>query len=312
MRVFVAGATGVLGRASIPAMITAGHDVVAASRSEVNDATIKEMGAAPAQTDLFDPASIARAASGCEAICHLATKIPPLMKIRSARSWDENNRIRREGTKNLVAAGISAGAKVFVAESITFIYGDRGDAWVDESATTSSAWGPALDSTLDLEREARRFAESGDDRRAVILRFGLFYGPQAASTRDSARMARRRMLPVLGKGDNYFSNIHVDDAGRAVAAALDAAGGVYNVVEDEPVTQREYADAFSSAIGAPRAIGVPRWLGRLFIGGPANYVFASTRVSNRKFKEATGWSPQYPNVRQGFNQVAEKLDGGDL
>jgi nucleoside-diphosphate-sugar epimerase len=305
MRVFVAGATGVLGRKSVRELIAAGHEVIGASRSPANEATLRELGATPVTCDLFDADSIRTAVSGCEAVINLATKIPPLMKMRSAKAWDENNRLRTDATRNLVDAALAAGASTFVQESITFIYKDNGAEWIDESHPVGSSWPAALDSTHEMEREANRFSESGG--KTEILRFGMFYAAYAASTIDSAKMARRRMLPVIGRGDNYFSNIHIDDAARAVVAALDAPGSVYNVVEDEPVTQREYADAFSEATGAPRSMRVPRWLGMLFLGGPASYILESRRVTNRKFKDATGWSPRYPNVREGFAQVAAEL-----
>ncbi|MEX1195405.1 MAG: NAD-dependent epimerase/dehydratase family protein [Dehalococcoidia bacterium] len=308
MLVFVAGATGVLGRASVRELIAAGHEVRGASRSGANAAILRELGATPVSVDLFDPASAREAVAGCDAVAHLATKIPPLMKMRSRKAWVENDRIRRDVTKNLVDAALAADAKTFVVESITFVYGDGGDEWIDEDFPVKPAW-TALDSTFDLEREAKRFAESGG--KAVILRFGLFYGPDAQSTLDSAKLARRRMLPVIGKGQNYFSSIHHDDAARAVVAALDAPGGTYNVVEDDPVRQVEYAAAFREAIGAPKSMRMPRWLGKLFVGGPANYILQSQRISNRRFKEATGWAPSYPRVRDGFRQVAEQMAKAD-
>jgi nucleoside-diphosphate-sugar epimerase len=156
-----------------------------------------------------------------------------------------------------------------------------------------------------MERIVRTF--EGEGRRAVILRFGLFYGPESASTHDSVKMMRRRMFPVMGAGGNYFSSIHVDDAARAVVAALEAPGGTYNVVEDEPVTQREYADACAKAFDTPRPWSFPAWTAQLMMGGPAKYVMQSMRVSNKKFKAVTGWSPDYPGVGDGFRQVAEEM-----
>jgi nucleoside-diphosphate-sugar epimerase len=308
MRVFVAGATGVLGRVGVRELIAAGHEVRGASRSEANTELLRSLGATPVTVDLFDAASVSEAVAGSEAVCHLATRIPPLMKMRRARAWDENNRLRREATKRLVDGALTGGAQVFVQESISFIYGDHGDDWITEDAPLAPAWPAALDSTVDMEREAGRFTSDG--RRVVILRFGLFYGPDAPSTLDSARLARRRMLPVIGGGRNFFSSIHTDDAGRAVVAALGAPAGVYNVCEDEPSRQADYAAAFTQAIGAPRPLRVPRWLGRLFLGGPARYILQSQRVSNKKFKEATGWAPRYPSVREGFAQVAAEMQKG--
>lgn len=305
MRVFVAGATGVLGQPSVQRLVAAGHQVRGVARSEEKAALLRSFGAEPVSVDLFDPASVLEAVAGSEAVIHLATKIPPLMRMRSRKSWRENDRLRVEGTKNLVDAALAAGAHTFIAESITFIYIDGGDAWLTEDSPTRSIW-VSLDSTFELEREVRRF--EGDGRRAVSLRFGLFYSATSAATRDSVRMMRRRMFGVIGKGDNYFSSIHVDDAAAAVVAALGAPSGVYNVTEDEPSTQAQYAEICAEAFHLPKPRHFPKWLGKLVLGGPANYILLSQRVSNKRFKDATGWAPQYPNVRAGFAQVAAAME----
>jgi nucleoside-diphosphate-sugar epimerase len=306
MRVFVAGATGVLGSKTVELLIESGHEVTGVARSEGKAQKLRELGATPVAVDLFDPAAVREAVAGSEAVLHLATKIPPIMKLRSAKNWDENNRLRREATRHLVDAALGANAQVFVQESITFIYADGGDEWVTEESPVKPAWPAALDSTIDMEREAQRFGESGG--RAVILRFGLFYGPTAQSTHDSVKMMRRRMFGVIGSGENYFSSIHVDDAAAAVVAALDAPAGTYNVVEDEPVTQAEYARACAEAFNTLKPMHVPTWLGKLFMGsGPASYILQSHRVSNRRFKDATGWAPQHKDVREGFRATAEAM-----
>lgn len=307
MRVFVAGATGVLGQPAVKLLVAAGHEVRGTARSEEKSQLLRSLGAEPVSVDLFDAAAVKQAVAGSDAVLHLATKIPALMKMRSRRSWQENDRLRREATKNLVDAALAAKAQAFIAESITFMYAGGGDRWLDENAPMKLAWS-ALDSALDLEREVKRFGEGGG--RAVILRFGLFYAPYAASTIDSAKLMRRRMFGVIGKGDNYFSSIHVDDAAAAVVAALNAPSGAYNVVEDNPVTQSDYVRAFAEELHLPKPRRFPRWLGKLVMGGPANYILNSTRVSNKKFKDATGWAPKYPSVREGFRQVAEVMGRG--
>jgi nucleoside-diphosphate-sugar epimerase len=304
MRVFVAGATGVLGRPTVESLVKAGHEVRGTARNGEKRDLLRSLGATPVAVDLFDPASVLDAVEGCEAVLHLATKIPSLTRMRWRGAWKENDRLRREATRNLVDGALDTGAGVFVQESITFIYGDGGEAWLDEDTPVRPAW-VALDSTLDMEREARRF--DGNDRRSVVLRFGLFYAPYAASTRDSVKMMRRGMFGVIGRGDNYFSSIHVDDAATAVAAALDAPAGTYHVVEDEPVTQAEYADACAEAFGLRRPRRFPQWLGRFVMGGPSKYILQSQRVSNRRFKEATGWQPRYPSVREGFAMCAAAM-----
>lgn len=304
MRIFVAGATGVLGQPAVKLLIAAGHEVRGTARGEEKQRLLKSLGAEAVAVDLFDPDAVTKAVADSDAVIHLATKIPPLMKMRSRKAWRENDRLRREATKNLVDGALAGAARTFITESVIFLYATGGDRWLDENAPLKLAWS-ALDSAIYQEREAKRFGESGGS--AVILRFGLFYAPYAASTIDSAKMMKRRMFGVIGKGDNYFSSIHVDDAAAAVVAALEAPGGTYNIVEDEPSTQADYAAAFAEALHLPKPRRFPRWLGKLVMGGPSNYILNSTRVSNKKFKEATGWAPKYPSVREGFRQVAEGM-----
>jgi nucleoside-diphosphate-sugar epimerase len=253
---------------------------------------------------------VREAVAESDVVLHLATKIPPIMRMRSGKAWAENNRLRRDATRNLVDAALAAESQVFVQESITFIYQDNGEEWVTEETPTKPAWPAALDSTLDMEREARRFGEGG--RRAIILRFGGFYAPYAQSTLDTVKLLRRRMFGIIGRGDNYFSSIHVDDAAAAIVAALEAPAGTYNVVDDEPVTMAEYARACAEAFDAPKPRRFPRWLGKLFLGGPAKYILQSHRVSNERFKAATGWVPRYPSVREGFKATAEAIEAAKL
>ena len=309
MRVFVAGATGVLGQPTVKLLVAAGHEVRGTARGEEKSQLLCSLGATPVSVDLYDAAAVKSAVARSDAVIHLATKIPALMKMRSRKAWLENDRLRTEGTKNLVDGALAGGTETFIAESITFLYADGGERWLDENAPMKLAWS-ALDSAVELERETKRFGAAG--KAAIILRFGLFYAPYAASTIDAAKMMKRRMFGVIGKGDNYFSSIHVDDAAAAVVAALGAPSGAYNVVEDNPVPQSEYAAAFAKELHLPKPRHFPRFLGKLILGGPANYILNSARVSNKKFKEATGWSPKYPSIHEGFREVAEVMGDGKL
>src|SRR5207247_7864872 len=188
--------------------------------------------------------------------------------------------------------------------SITFIYGEHGDEWIGEDASLSISWA-SLKSTLDAERETKRFTEAGG--RGVSLRYAGFYAPYAQSTLDTVRLARRRMFPVPGDGSNFFSSIHADDGASAGVAALQAPAGVYNVLDDEPLRMRDYAKAITDAFGLKPPRRVPKWLFRLVGGGPAKYILSSQRVSNARFKEKTGWAPKYRSAREGFQQVAQEL-----
>jgi len=304
VKVFVAGATGVLGRPTLRALVEAGHEVRGTARGEEKTQLVRSLGAEPVAVDLFDAEAVKAAIAGSEAVLHFATKIPPIMRLRWKGAWKENDRLRTEGSRILVDAALAAGAGVYVQESITFIYGDGGDEWLTEDSPVSISW-LSLQSMMNGERETERFSAAGG--RGVSLRFGGFYAPYAQSTLDTVRLARRRLLPVPGDGSNFFSSIHVDDGATAAVAALSAPAGAYNVTDDEPIRMRDYASAISDAFGLKPPRKVPRWLFRLIGGGPAKYILSSQRVSNARFKQATGWAPRYPSARDGWRQIAANL-----
>ncbi|HEV8573641.1 MAG TPA: NAD(P)-dependent oxidoreductase [Dehalococcoidia bacterium] len=307
MKVFLAGATGVLGQPTVRALIEAGHDVRGTARGEEKSQLVRSLGAKPVAVDLFDSEALKTAIAGSEAVLHFATKIPPLMRVRSKGAWRENNRLRSDASRHLVDAAISAGSSVYIYESITFLYGEHGYEWISEDSSLSIAWPAALNSTLDAEREVKRFTDAGG--RGISLRYAAFYAPYAQSTRDTVWLARRRMLPVPGDGANFVSSIHVDDAATAAVAALDAQAGVYNVADDEPLRMRDYARTVTDAFGLKPPRRVPRWLFRLIGGGPAKYILSSQRVSNARFKDKTDWSPKYPSARDGWQQIAAEIGG---
>ena len=309
MKLYVTGATGVLARGAVPLLIGAGHEVVGTARRPDTAEALRAAGAEPVDVDLFDADAVKAsvAAAQPDAVLHLATKIPPMAKARRRAAWADNDRLRTETTRHLVDAALAAGAGLYLQEGITFIYPDRGDEWIDETTplTDDNTW---LQSMLDAEAEVERFTAAGG--RGVTLRFGLFYGPSSRSTEEQLGMARRRMAPVVGHPDGYLSNIHTDDAGSAVLAALDAPAGVWNVVEDRPVTRREYADAVTEAFGLKPARIVPVALTRLVGGSGVRIMARSQRVTNRSFREATGWAPQHADVVAGWRAVAAALGDG--
>lgn len=305
MNLFVAGATGVLGRPSVKALVEAGHRVRGAARGAEKAQMLRSLSAEPVKVDLFNPASVRLALNGCDAVVNLATKIPPLMKMRSVKAWKENDRLRSVASGVLAESARATGVRVYVQESITFIYADGGTTYLDEDAPLDASW-VSLQSMLNAERVTQEFA--AESRRGINLRFGAFYAPYAQSTLDTARLARRRMFPVPGRGDNFFSSIHVDDAAAAVVASLELPSGEYNIVDDEPLTAKEYANAMTKALRAPRPWSVPTWMFRLVAGsGPTSYILRSQRVSNARFKAATGWAPAFPSAREGWRQVASVL-----
>ena len=304
MKIFVAGATGVLGRPTVQALVGAGHEVRGTARGEEKSALLRSLGAEPAAVDVFDPDAVKAAVAGSEAVVNFATKIPPIMRMRWKGAWKENDRLRTEGSRVLVDAALAAGAMTYIQESITFIYSDGGDAWLDEDSPLTISW-VSLESMINGERETERFTAAGG--RGINLRFSGFYAPYARSTVDSVRMARSRRLAIPGDGSNYFSSIHVDDAAIAAVAALNAPAGVYNVTDDEPLRMRDYGRSITDAFGLKPPRRVAKWLFRLIGGGPVKYILSSQRVSNERFKKTTGWSPKYPSAREGYQKIAEEL-----
>jgi nucleoside-diphosphate-sugar epimerase len=215
-------------------------------------------------------------------------------------AWTMNNRLRTEATENLLDAARAHGIDTFVKESITFPYPDRGSDWIDETVPVTDT--PSMRQTVAGERLVERFTAEGG--RGVVLRFGSFLAPDAHHTDDYLRLARWRFAPCAGRRDAYTSSIHVDDAATAVVAALDAPAGVYNVVDDEPLTRRQAADAFAAAFGFGHLVVAPTWLFKLATRTDAPYVAASQRVVNHKFRDASGWTPRHRSAREGWAAVA--------
>lgn len=302
MKVFLTGATGVAGRATVPALLAAGHDVRAVSRRAEASAALERAGAEAVAVDLFDADAVAAAVVGSEAVVHLATNVPEMSKAARPKGWEQHNRLRVEATRHLTAAAKATGAARFVKESITFVYADGGDAWLDEEAPLLDDLG-LLAPTIEGERIALDFAADGGT--ATVLRFGLFYGGAGnRGTDENLRLARWRRSQIAGDAANYMSSIHCDDVATAVVAALAVPSGVYNVVDDEPLTRGDYLAAFGDAFGVKPPKPTPARLVKLLGGASADGLVASQRVSNEKFRDASGWAPAYRDARVGWAAVA--------
>jgi nucleoside-diphosphate-sugar epimerase len=309
MKVFVAGGTGAVGRPAVAALVGAGHDVTVVARNPEKAIQIEGQGATPADVDLFDLDPLASAVAGHEVVVNLATHIPSPGEMVKPGAWGENDRIRREGSANLVLAARRGGATRFVQESIAFTYPDHGHEWIDESAPLATAG--VTDSVPVAESNARSFADGPDaaGRVAVVLRFGLFYGPGSAHTEMLVGLARRRVGPTFGPRTSWVASLHLDDAAAAVVAALTAPGGTYNVTDD-PVTWEDLAEALGQAVGSPPWLRFPGRMASLF-GDRAGTMHRSQRVSSQRFRQATGWAPRYPSVRDGWPAVVAATERGD-
>ena len=302
MRIFVAGATGVLGRRAVAKFVAAGHQVAAVARTPEREAMVRRLGADPVSVDIFDADAVRKAVDGHEVVCNLATRIPAVTRMAMPGAWTENDRIRSTASGHLVDAALAAGAGRFVQESIGFLYRDGGDDWIDESAPLDPV--ANLMSAVDAEQNAARFGQTGGT--GVVLRFAAFYGPDSETTLTTIRLARRRIAAGAGRRA-YFSSITTDDAASAVVASLDAPGGVYNVGDDEPVRREEYFAVLARALGVKPPYIPPAGVARLG-GARAAILIRSQRLSNRRLKDATGWKPECPNVRAGWPATVAQVE----
>jgi nucleoside-diphosphate-sugar epimerase len=305
MKIFIAGGTGVLGRASLRVLIEAGHQVRSTARGKEKSELVRRLGAEPLDVNLFDQSAVRQAVSGSDAVLRLATKIPSLTEMRNRRSWDETNRLRTEGARILVDAAIAENVPVYVHESITFVYQDGGSEWLTEDAPVDDASSSILRATLEGEQHALRFSEAGG--RGIVLRFGGFYGADAPSTSELVKMARHHLLFLFGSGSNYFSSIYVPDAGRAVAAALTVPPGIYNVCDDAPVPFAEHLRTFAASMELPSPTRLPSFLSKWMFGDVFKYLSRSQRVSNARLKQVSTWTPQVRSVSEGWPIVAAQL-----
>jgi nucleoside-diphosphate-sugar epimerase len=276
-------------------LVAAGHEVTAIVRSPAKADLARSLGAKPVEVNLFDADGLRAAAAGHDVVCNLATHIPSIARAADPHAWDENNRIRADGSRNLVDAALAAGATTYVQESIAFLYGDHGDKWVDAETT------PLVDTRFSAavraaEAETARFAAAGG--RGVVLRFGQFVAPESHHTLTTMSSARRGLSLEPGRPDGWFPAIDADDAATAVVAALDAPSGTYDVVDDEPMTRADSRLALAGAVGRRRLWAVR---GAKRVVGP---LADSQRVSNARFKAATGWSPRVRSVREGWTAAA--------
>jgi nucleoside-diphosphate-sugar epimerase len=302
MRVFVLGGTGAIGSHAVPALVAAGHTVVALARSPEKAAALVEQGASAVTVSMFDVSALTEAFAGCDAVVNLATAIPSMGRFMQRSAWRDNLRVRGEGSAAVVDAANAAGVGRVVQESVSMLYPDRGDEWIDEDVPTDRY--PLAESNLAAEASAARFAGSGGT--AVVLRFGWFYGPGARHSEQLLALARRHVGVVLGPPGSYVSSIHMEDGGTAVAAALSAPGGTYNVVDDAPLTKRAYADAMAAAAGRRAWVRGPGRLA-LLLGNRTTSLTRSLRVSNGRFRAETGWAPRYPSAREGWLATATAL-----
>lgn len=309
MRVFISGATGVLGRRVVERLGQSGHQIVGLSRSQANTEWLSNNGAEPRRGDLFDVDSMRDLSADCEAILHLATAIPT--KSRPTRAdWATNDRIRREGTRNLIQAALWNTCHLYVQQSVALIYGEQNGDWVEETTPIPEQQAAYVQSAVDME-EIVQEAVDRHNLPAITLRFGSFYSYDSAQTRSMLEMAQKGFFPIVGDGDFYWNPLNVDDAAGAVAAAVEnyenGLGQTFNVCDDEPVTFGDLLNYVAETLGARRPFRIPVFLAKLMLGSDTVEVLrSSARCKNQLVKDTLGWTPRYATYRQGYRAEIEK------
>ncbi len=301
MNVFIAGASGVLGRRLVRQFVARGHSTIGQVRSAKAESAVREAGGEPRHADLFDAESLAKAAEGCDTVIHAATAIPVKQKTIPS-DWAMNDHIRRKGTRCLTEAAAKIGAKTYLQQSIAWVARPKDESPFDEDSPLMPE--PTTQSAIDAEAIARE-AESAEGFTVSILRGGFFYDSESTHTRMLADALRKRQMPIIGGGEAMWAMIHTDDAASAyVVAAENPRSGVWHIVDNELVQVRTFLKEFAARLGASAPRRVPAWLARWLAGEKAiEYFTRSTRTTNARFRHDFGWTPRYPTYREGLEQI---------
>ncbi len=305
MNVFLAGATGAIGRRLLPMLVKEGHKVVAMTRAPEKIRDLEAMGAEPVLCDVFDVSGlndvVKRAAP--EIIIHQLTSFGATARDPLA----ETNRLRIEGTGNLVAAARAAGARRFIAQSISFLCAPKGVGLTDENTPlyldAPEAFRPLVEAVAELERQTL----SVDGIEGIVLRYGHFYGPGTfyASDGSIAASVRNGQMPIIGNGTGIYSFIHVDDAAAATILALTrGAPGIYTIVDDAPVPISEWLPVYAELLGALTPERMAETVALETIGAFLVYMMTEQHgASNTKAKRELGWQLAHGSWRDGFKAL---------
>ena len=310
MRVFVAGATGAIGRQLVPRLVRAGHEVHGMTRSENKRALVAELGAVPVVADALDPDQVAEAVGRArpDVVVHQLTAIPPKLDLRHFdRDFALTARLRTEGTDHLLSAAQAVGVERFVAQSnCASAYARVGGPVKAEDAPLDSSPAREMQGSAAALQHLERAVLGAEWTEGIVLRYGSFYGPGTSLERGSVQteLVRARKFPMVGDGAGVWSFVHVADAADATVAAVERGRrGVYNVVDDDPAPVAEWLPALAETLGAKRPMRVPRFVGRLFAGEAGVVMLTEVRgASNAKAKAELGWRPAHPSWREAWRE----------
>jgi nucleoside-diphosphate-sugar epimerase len=306
MKVFVAGATGAIGKQLVPRLLAAGHDVVGMTRKESGQALLRQLGATPVVADALDPDQVAEAVGGAnpEVIVHQLTAIGSLDLRHFDRSFALTNRLRTEGTDHLLSAGRAVGVRRFVAQSYFAFYAREGGRVKSEEDPPELSPAREMRETVTAVRHLEEAVLGAQWTEGIVLRYGAFYGPGTSMSEgsDEFEMIRKRKFPLVGNGAGVWSFVHIADAADATVAAVEhGTRGIYNVVDDDPAPVRDWLPALAQTLGAKKPMRVPRFIGRMFAGEAGAVMMTELRgASNAKAKRELRWQPRHASWRDGF------------
>jgi len=308
MRIFVAGATGAIGRRLVPQLVDRGHQVTGMTRTKAKRDQIEAAGAKAAVADALDPEAVARAVGETEpeVVVHQLTAIPASLDMRNFdRSFVATNRLRREGTDVLLSAARAVGAKRFVAQSFAAWPYERTGDWVkteDDPLTSNPPKG--VTETVAAIRYLEEAVLGAEGMVGIALRYGGFYGPGTSLSLEGEMpdAIRKRKFPIAGGGAATWSFIHIEDAAAATVAAIERGKpGVYNITDDEPAAVSDWLPVLARELGAKPPRRVPKWLARIAAGEVAVTMMTELRgASNEKAKRELDWHPRFASWREGF------------
>lgn len=309
MKVFLAGATGAMGRQLVPRLVQAGHEVHAMTRSESKQAMLRDLGAVPVVADALDAEQVAAAVAAArpDAVIHQLTAIGPMDLRHFDRAFAATNRLRTEGTDHLLSAAQAVGVKRFVAQSFFAGYDRTGATVKSEDDSFGATPPPGMDQTVAAIKHVEEAVLGATWTEGLVLRYGGFYGPHTSLGPDGEQTeaVRRRRMPLVGDGGGVWSFVHIADAAEATVAALESgAPGAYNVVDDEPARVADWLPYLAEALGAKKPMRVPVWLARLLAGETGVVMMTELRgASNAKAKRELGWTPRHATWRDGFREL---------
>ena len=306
MRVFVAGATGAMGRQLVPRLVEAGHEVYGMTHDASKQQLLRDLGASPVVADALDADQVAEAVGRVQpdVIVHQLTSIGPMDLRHFDRAFATTNRLRTEGTDHLLSAGQAVGVKRFVAQSFFAAYERTGGLVKTEEDPFGAGPAKEMRETVAAILHVEDAVLAATWTEGIVLRYGGFYGPGTSLGPDGEQTeaVRGRKFPVVGNGGGVWSFIHIADAAEATVAAIDhGRRGVYNVVDDEPAKVAEWLPVLARTLGAKKPMHVPRFVGRLLTGEIGAVMMTELRgASNAKAKRELGWTPSHASWREGF------------